>query len=182
MKNIFKADKVKHTISVLVERNFNALARIIGMFSGRGFKIDTISFGNAEEPGVARLTLTTYGEDRVIEQITKQLQKIIDVIEVKDLTYEHFVERELALIKVETDKTTRLEIMQVVDVFRGSIIDISPKTTTIEITGKKDKIDAALEMLDSFRLIEVARTGSVALKREFQGMTITTVNRKTEAQ
>lgn len=160
---------MKHTISVLVEHNFNALSRIVGLFSGRGFRIDSISFGSAEEPGVARLTLTTYGDEHIIEQITKQLNKLIDVIKVTDLTYEPFVERELALIKISAGQVNRLEIMQVVNVFRGTIIDISPATLTIEITGKEDKINAAIEMLEQFDLIEIARTGSVALRREYKG-------------
>jgi len=160
---------MKHTISVLVEHNFNALSRIVGLFSGRGYKIDSISFGSAEEPGVARLTLTTDGNEHIIEQITKQLNKIIDVRKVVDLTYEQFVERELTLIKVSAHPANRLEILQVVNVFRGNIIDIGPTTVTIEITGKEDKIVSALEMLKPFGLLEVSRTGSVALKREFQG-------------
>jgi len=159
---------MRHTVSVLVENNFNALSRIIGLFSGRGFRIDTISFGSAEEPDTARLTLTTSGDERIIEQITRQLGKIIDVVKVDDLTFEPYLERELALVKVAADKASRLEVMQVAEVFRGKIVDISPDTMTIEITGKGEKLDAALEMLDLFGLIEVARTGCIALKREYQ--------------
>ncbi len=161
---------MKHTISLLVEQQFNALARIIGMFTGRGFEIDSICFGTAEEPGITRVTLTTSGDERIIEQITKQLHKLVDVIKVVDLTYEPYVERELALIKVSANQKNRLEIMQVVDVFRGTIIDISQNSLTIEITGKADKVNAATKMLDQFGLLEVARTGSVALKREYQEM------------
>ena len=161
-------NSVRHTISVLVEQKFNALSRIIGLFSGRGFNIDSISFGKAEEPGIARMTLTTKGDERIIEQITKQLHKLIDVIKVVDLTFEPFVERELALIKVSATQANRLEIMQVVNVFRGNIVDISPTTLTIEITGKEDKVNAAVDMMEQFGLLEVARTGNVALKREYQ--------------
>ncbi len=162
---------MKHTISVSVQRNFNALSRIVGLFSGRGFSTDSISFAEGEDPDLARVTITTDGEEHIIEQITKQLHKLVDVIKVVDLTFEPFVERELALIKVASTQTTRAEIMQVVNIFRANIIDISPKTLTIEVTGREDKIDAAIGMLRGFGLREVARTGSVALRREFQGLT-----------
>ena len=160
----------KHTISVSVQHSFNALSRIVGLFSGRGYKIDSISFGDGEEPGMARVTITSSGDDQIIEQITKQLHKIIDVHKVVDLTYMPF-ERDLALIKVTATQTNRSEIMQICGVFRGKIIDITPKTLTIEVTGKKDKVDAAISMLKPFGIKEVARTGSVALKREFKGLT-----------
>jgi acetolactate synthase-1/3 small subunit len=162
---------MKHTIAVTVQENFNALSRIVGLFSGRGFSITSISFGGAEEPGLARITITTSGDEAIIEQITKQLHRLVDVIKVTDLTYEPFVGRELALVKVASSATTRAEIMQIVNIFRANIIDISPKTLTIEVTGKEDKVDAAIGMLRPFGLREVSRTGSVALKREFQGAT-----------
>jgi len=160
---------MKHTISVTVQENFNALSRIVGLFSGRGFSIASISFGAAEDPGMARVTITTAGDEQIIEQITKQLHRVVDVLKVTDLTYEPYVERQLALVKVACSASTRAEIMQVVSIFRANIIDISPKTLTIEVTGKEDKLDAAIGMLRPFGLREVARTGSVALKREFQG-------------
>ncbi len=161
----------KHTISVLVEHNFNALSRIVGLFSGRGFEIDSISFGHGQEPGLARITITTRGDEQIIEQITKQLHKIIDVHKVTDLTYEPLVERELALIKVYAPPSARSEIMQIVNVFRAKIIDISPEKLTIEITGNQDKVNASMGMLRQFGIVEIARTGSVALRREFQGST-----------
>ncbi len=166
-----KNESPKHTISVLVEHNFNALSRIVGLFSGRGFEIDSISFGHGQEPGLARITITTHGDEQIIEQITKQLHKIVDVHKVTDLTYEPLVERELALIKVYAPPSSRSEIMQIVNVFRAKIIDISPEKLTIEITGNQDKVDASIGMLRQFGIVEVARTGSVALKREFQGST-----------
>lgn len=162
---------MKHTISVYFQNNFNALSRIIGLFSGRGFNIDSVSFGEAKEPGMARMTITTEGDEQIIEQINNQLNKIVDVSKVTDLTYEPFVERELALVKVKSTPQTRSEIIEVVNVFRAKIIDISPTTLTIEVTGKEDKINAAIGMLRQFGLEEVARTGSVALKREFKGET-----------
>ncbi len=161
----------KHTISVLVAHNLNALSRIIGMFSGRGFDIDSISFGQGQEPGLALITITTQGDEQIVEQITKQLHNVIDVIKVKDLTYVSFIARELALVKVSAPPAKRSEIMQIVNVFRAKIIDISPDKLTIEVTGSGDKISAAIGMLQQFGLVEVARTGSVALKREFTGDT-----------
>lgn len=162
---------MKHTISVYFQNNFNALSRIIGLFSGRGFNVDSVSFGEAREPGMAHMTITTRGDARIIEQINNQLTKIVDVIKVTDLTNEPFVERELALVKVKSNRETRSEIIELINVFRAKIIDISPKTLTIEVTGKEDKINAAIGMLRRFGLHEVARTGTVALKREFKGET-----------
>jgi acetolactate synthase-1/3 small subunit len=160
---------MKHIISVLFENKFNAIPRMVGLFSGRGYSIDSISFGQGEEPGLTRATITTEGDAQVIEQIAKQLHKLVDVLKVVDLTYEPFVERELALVKVSSTPSNRAEIMQVTDIFRAKIIDISPKTLTIEVTGKSDKVNAAIGMLMPFGIREIARTGSVALKREFQG-------------
>ncbi len=159
----------KHTLSVLFENKFNAIPRMVGMFSGRGYNINSISFGQGEEPGLTRATITTEGDEQIIEQIAKQLNRIVDVIKVIDLTYESFVERELALIKVNSTPATRSEIMQVADIFRAKIIDLSPKTLTIEVTGNEDKIDAIIGMLQEFGVREIARTGGVALKREFTG-------------
>jgi len=162
---------MKHTISVLAENKFGALARIVGLFTGRGFDIDSISLGESEERGLARMTIVTHGDDAIIEQIVKQLNKIVDVIKVTDLTQESFVERELALIKVAANVSNRSEIMQIVDIFRAKIVDISPRTLTVEATGGEAKVNAIISMLRPFGIKEVARTGGVALKREFQGET-----------
>jgi len=159
---------MRHTLSVLFENEFNAIPRIVGLFSGRGYSIDSISIGAAEEPGLTRATITTTGDEQIIEQIAKHLNKLVDVVKVIDLTFEPFVERELALIKVHSTAATRAEIVQIVDIFRAKIIDISGKTMTVEITGKADKVDAAIVMLRPFGIREIARTGAVALKREFQ--------------
>lgn len=159
----------KHTLSVVVKYNLNALSRIIGIFSSKGFEIDSISFGSGKESGLARITITTHGDEQIIEQITKQLHKIIDVVTVSDLTYDSFVERELALVKVKASSSARSEIMQITQVFRAKVIDISPEKLAIEITGNADKIDAFIGMVRPFGIIELARTGSVALKREFDG-------------
>lgn len=157
---------MKHTLSLLFENKFNAIPRIAGLFSGRGYGMESISFGQGEEPGLTRATITTEGDEQVIEQIAKQLNKLVDVIKVVDLTYEPFVERELALIKVTSTPETRSEIMQIANIFRAKIIDISMKALTIEITGKEDKVNAAIGMLKEFGIREIARTGNVALKRE----------------
>ncbi len=160
---------MRHTINLVVENTLGTLSRISGLFSSRGYQIDSISVGAGEENDTSRMTIVTHGDDQVIEQITKQLNKVVDVIKVSDLTNESFVNRELALIKVSATPNVRSEILQTVDVFRGKVVDISPRTLTVEATGSEDKINAIISMLRPFGLREVARTGRVALKREFQG-------------
>lgn len=159
----------KHTISILVENKFGAMNRIVGLFSARGYNIDSISVGTSEDDSVARVTIVSKGDDDVIEQIIKQLNKLIDVTKVADLTYEGFVERELVLIKVSANKNSRAEVMQISEIFRSKIIDISPRSMTIEATGSEQKVDAMIKMLEPFGIKEIARTGQVALKREFEG-------------
>ena len=159
----------KHTISVLVENRFGALNRIAGLFAAKGYNLDSITVGPTEDPSVSRMTVVTRGDDDIIEQIIKQLNKLIDTLKVVDLTYESFMERELALIKVSTTPESRPEIMQIVEIFQGKIIDISQKTVTVEATGSGQKVDAIVKMLKPFHIKELARTGRVALKREFVG-------------
>ncbi len=159
----------KHTISVLVENRFGALNRIAGLFAAKGYNLDSITVGPTEDPSVSRMTVVTKGDDDIIEQIIKQLNKLIDTLKVVDLTYESFMERELALIKVSTTPESRPEIMQIVEIFQGKIIDISQKTVTVEATGSGQKVDAIVKMLKPFHIKELARTGRVALKREFVG-------------
>ncbi|MCL4539634.1 MAG: acetolactate synthase small subunit [Bacteroidetes bacterium] len=159
----------KHTISILVENKFGALNRIVGLFSARGYNIDSISVGTSEDDSVARVTIVSKGDDDVIEQIIKQLNKLIDVTKVVDLTYDNFVERELVLIKVAANRNSRSELMQISEIFRSKIIDISPRSITIEATGSEQKVDAMIKMLEPFGIKEIARTGRVALKREFEG-------------
>lgn len=160
---------MKHTISLLVENKFGAFNRIAGRFAGRGFNIDSLSVGPTDDPTVSRMTIVTHGEDAIIEQIIKQLNKLIDTIKVVDLTYDSFVERELVLIKVMSNPETRSEIMQMAEIFRAKIVDISSKTLTVEATGSEQKVTAIINMLKPFGIKEIARTGQVALKREFQG-------------
>lgn len=159
----------KHTISALVENHFGVLCRVSGLFASRGFNIDSLSVGETEDPSISRMTIVVKGDDRMLEQVNKQLGRLVDVIKVIDMTKGSFVERELALIKVSADKTTRSEIIQITEIFRANIVDVSPGSMTIEATGKDDKINAILGMLKPFGIKEIARTGSVALLREYQG-------------
>lgn len=158
----------KHTISMKVNHHFNALARIAGLFTGRGFNIESISIGGAEEPDMASCTITTYGEEHIINQIIQQLDKLVDVITVQDLTFVPFVERELALVKVTSSKEKQSEIIQVANVFRAKVVDISTECLTIEITGRKDKVDAAIGLFEPFGIRQVARTGTVAMQRDYE--------------
>jgi len=158
----------RHTISALVENHFGVLCRISGLFSSRGFNIDSLSVGETEDPKVSRMTIVVNGDDRVLEQIVKQLNRLIDVIRVIDITHGTFIERELALIKVKSDPTTRSEIIQISEVFRASIVDVSTHSMTIEVTGKVDKINAMITMLSQYGITEMARTGNVALLRDSQ--------------
>jgi acetolactate synthase-1/3 small subunit len=159
----------RHTICILVENKFGAFNRIAGMFAAKGYNIDSMSVGPTEDESVSRMTIVTHGDDQIIEQITKQLNKLIDIIKVVDLTFESFVERELVLVKIQTHTDSRPEIMQIAEIFRAKVVDISPKTLTLELTGSQQKVDAFIKMLKPFNLKEIARTGRVALKREFQG-------------
>jgi acetolactate synthase-1/3 small subunit len=159
----------KHTISVLLENKFGALNRVAGMFSAKGYNLESITVGPTEDSTVSRMTIVTRGDDAIIEQIIKQLNKLIDTLKVVDLTYDSFMERELALIKIGTTAENRSEIMQIVEIFQAKIIDISHKTVTVEATGSGQKVDAVIKMLKPFHIKEIARTGRVALKREFVG-------------
>lgn len=155
----------RHTISVLVENHPGVLARIAGLFSGRGFNIESLSVGETEDPTASRMTVVVRGDNLILEQVTKQLNKLVDVIKVSDITKEQFIERELVLIKVHTEGKSRSEILQIVDIFRARIVDVAPKAVTIEATGTDDKVNALVSMLKPFGIREMARTGSVALTR-----------------
>ncbi len=170
MPAITPESKLKqHTISMLVENHFGTLNRIAGLFAAKGYNIDSLTVGPTEEESISRMTIVTRGDDQIIEQIIKQLNKLIDTIKVVDLTYDTFVDRELALVKVQSTQSTRMEIMQVTEIFRAKIVDISPKTLSIEVTGTQLKVDAMINMLKPFGIKELARTGRIALKREYQG-------------
>jgi len=156
---------MKHTISVLVENRFGAFNRVATMFSGKGFNIHSISIGETETPEVSRMTIVTEGDDKIIEQIVKQLNRLIDTIKVIDLTGQNRVERDMALITVFYQKGTRAEITNICEIFRGNVVDINNKTLTLEITGPPDKIDAVVNVLEPYGIKEMARSGTVALKR-----------------
>jgi acetolactate synthase-1/3 small subunit len=156
---------MQHTISVLVANKFGVLSRVSGLFSGRGFNIDSLSVAETQDPTVSRMTIVTRGDDKIVEQITKQLNKLIDVIKVSDLTDQKFVERELALIKVQATASTRAELLGIVDIFRCKVVDVSPKTYTLEITGDVNKIQAIIEILKPLGIKEIVRTGRIAIAR-----------------
>jgi len=155
----------KHTISVLVENRPRVLARTAALFSRRGFNIDSLAVSTTEEPSISRMTIVVEGSDAVLEQITKQLNKLIDVIKVLDHTGEPVVTRELALVKVNAEPRHRAEIMQIVDIFRGNIVDVAEKTFVIECTGTADKIDALKGLLEQYGIREMMRTGRIVLAR-----------------
>jgi acetolactate synthase-1/3 small subunit len=156
---------MRHTISVLVENKFGVLARVASMFSAKGYNIDSLSVGETIDPEVSRMTIVVTGDDMILEQIVKQLRRLIDVIKVSDLTQSNFIDRELVLVKVRAEQAARSEIINIVDIFRGKIVDVSPKSYTVEITGDRGKIDALISLLTPFGIKEVARTGKVAMAR-----------------
>jgi acetolactate synthase I/III small subunit len=156
---------MRHTISVLVENKFGVLARVASLFSAKGYNIESLSVGETNDPEVSRMTIVVTGEDTVIEQIIKQLRRLIDVIKVSDLTERGLIDRELVLVKVRTEQAARSEIISIADIFRGTIVDASPKSLTIEVTGEREKIDALISLLTPFGIKEMARTGKVAMAR-----------------
>lgn len=156
---------MKHTISVLVENHFGVLTRVAGLFSARGFNIDSLAVGETHDPTVSRMTIVVTGDDRIVEQIIKQLDKLIDVIKVDDLSGEDMIDRELILVKVNADAASRNDIMQIVNTFRAKVVDVNPQSLTIEVTGGEGKIDAMLELLSPFGILETVRTGTIALSR-----------------
>ncbi|WFN36451.1 acetolactate synthase small subunit [Methanomicrobium antiquum] len=156
----------QHIISVLVENKSGVLARVSGLFSRRGFNIESLAVGTCEEPGMSRITIVVYGDDTHIEQVKKQLNKLIDVIKITDITEKDHVERELALIKVHAEPNiSRSEVMQIAGIFRAKIIDVGQKTIVLEITGDTEKILAIENLLKPYGILELVRTGRVALQR-----------------
>lgn len=156
---------MEHTISVLVENHFGVLTHVAGLFSARGFNIDSLAVGETHDPSVSRMTILVHGDDRIVEQIIKQLNKLIDVIKVEDLTGEDLIDRELVLVKLNADAQSRNDIMQIVNTFRAKVVDVNPQSITIEVTGGESKIDAMIELLTPFGIRETVRTGVVALSR-----------------
>ena len=156
----------KHVLSLLVENKPGVLARIAGLFARRGFNIDSLAVGPTQDPSVSRVTLTVDGASHPIDQVTKQLHKLVNVIKIRDLEPEETVARELALLKISSsDGDVRAQIMQYADIFRGKVVDVSKRSVTIEVTGTDDKIEAFEEMVRPFGLIEMVRTGEIAVSR-----------------
>jgi acetolactate synthase-1/3 small subunit len=160
---------VRHTLGVLVENQPGVLSRVAGLFSGRGFNIECLTVAETLDPEVSRLTLVTTGDEMIMEQIVKQLNKLVSVIKVIDFREVKFVDREMALIKVKAEATTRAEVLRIVDIFRGKVVDVSPTFYTIEVTGDEGKIQAILDLLDQLGIVEVVRTGKVAIARSKKG-------------
>ncbi len=156
---------MRHTLGVLVENQPGVLSRVSGLFSGRGFNIECLTVAETLDPEVSRITLVTTGDEMIMEQIVKQLNKLVNVIKVIDFREVKFVDREMALIKVKAETQTRAEILRIVDIFRGKIVDVSPNFYTIEVTGDESKIQAILDLLGHLGIVEVVRTGKVAIAR-----------------
>ena len=157
---------MRHTISVLVENKFGVLTRVAGLFSGRGYNIDTLNVGPTQDPKTSRMTIVTHGDESTLEQIVKQLNKLPNVIKVQDFSEGEFVDRELVLIKVAVDAKSRAEVMQITDIFRAKIVDVQPKSLTVEITGSESKVEKFLDLMNSFGVQEITRTGKIALPRK----------------
>ncbi len=155
----------KQTIGILVENRPGVLARIVGLLSGRSFNIENITAAETQEPGITRITLVTTGDDQVMDQMINQLRRLINVIKVVDFREKDFVDREMALIKVNAEGPTRAEILRIVDHFRAKIVDVSPHFYTLEVTGNESKISAIIDLLRGFGIVEIARTGKAALAR-----------------
>lgn len=155
----------KHTISVLVENHFGVLARVSGLFSARGYNIISLCVGETEDPAVSRMTVVVRGDDNVLDQIIKQLNKLVDVIEVLDLTEASFVERELVMVKVKANGARRSEVVEVSNIFRAKVVDVDAESMTVQCTGAEGKIRAIIDVLRPFGILELVRTGEIAIAR-----------------
>ncbi len=155
----------KHLLSVLVQNHAGVLSRVSGLFSRRGFNIDSLAVGVTEDPKISRITIVVDGDDYTVDQVTKQLNKLIDVLKIKRLEKSDSVSRELALIKVSATTETRAEIIQIVEIFRAKIVDVSKTTLTIEAAGSSDKVTALEDMLKQYGIVEIVRTGTIAIER-----------------
>jgi acetolactate synthase-1/3 small subunit len=157
---------MKHTLSVLVENTPGALSRITGLFSGRAFNIESLNVAATLDPSLSHLTLVTRGDEFIIEQIIKQLRRLLDVFKVVDVSEGEFVEREMSLIKVRAEEQSRAEILRICDIFRCKVVDVSPKSYTLEVTGPESKLKAVIELLRPIGIKEITRTGTIAMMRE----------------
>ncbi len=157
---------MRHTISVLVENKFGVLTRVAGLFSGRGYNIDSLNVAPTHDASASRMTIVTHGDEATLEQIVKQLNKLPDVLKVQDFHENEYVDRELVLVKVSVDAKARAEVMQITDIFRAKIVDVQPKTLTIEITGNESKVEKFINLMNTFGIVELTRTGKVAMPRK----------------
>ncbi len=155
----------KHTIACLVENRFGVLSRVAGLFSARGYNIESLSVGETLDPSVSRMTIVVHGDEFVIEQVMKQLHKLIDVIKVTDLTDEDHVQRELMLVRINAEPQHRAEILRTADIFRAKVVDVTPLSFTLEATGDEEKLEALIELLRPMGIQELVRTGKVAIAR-----------------
>ena len=154
-----------HTITALVEDKPGVLARVAGLFRRRGFNIASLAVGQSEQPGLSRMVFVVDGDQYTVDQATKQLDKLIEIVRVSDITHEEMVSRELAMIKVRTTSSTRAEIIEVVQLFRANVVDVGSQTLVIEVTGEEEKINALINLLEPFGILEMMRTGRVAMVR-----------------
>jgi acetolactate synthase-1/3 small subunit len=159
---------MRHVLSILVENEPGVLSRVVGLFSGRGFNIESLNVAPTLEPGVSHITICTIGDEQIIEQITKQLLKLITVIKVVDLTHVQSVEREIVLMKVGADDAKRAEVLRIADIFRCKVVDVSPTELTLELTGDQNKIKAVVTLLQRFGVKDFVRAGTVAMRRSMQ--------------
>src|SRR5437867_37437 len=157
---------MRHTISVLVENKFGVLTRVAGLFSGRGYNIDSLNVAPTQDANTSRMTIITRGDDATLEQIVKQLNKLVDILQVLDFRDGEYVDRELVLVKVGVDSQSRAEVMQITDIFRAKIVDVQPKSLTIEITGNESKVEKFIGLMTTFGVLDLTRTGKVALPRK----------------
>ena len=157
---------MRHTISVLVENKFGVLTRVAGLFSGRGYNIDSLNVGPTNDSDLSRMTIVTHGDEATVEQIVKQLNKLPDVLKVQDFSDGEYVDRELVLVKVNVDSKSRAEVMQITDIFRAKIVDVQPTSLTVEITGNDSKVEKFLDLMKTFGITDITRTGKAAMPRK----------------
>ncbi len=156
---------MRHIISVLVENEFGVLARVSGLFSGRGFNIESLCVAETHEPNISAMTIVTRGSDSILEQILKQLNKLVNVIKVTDFQDAEYVSREMVLVKINAEEKTREEILRMAEIFRGRVVDVSPKSYTVEVTGTEEKVNAFLTLVRPLGIKELVRTGPIAMIR-----------------
>jgi len=168
---------MKHVICAMVQNRSGVLARISGLFSARGFNIDSLAVGETENPDISRMTIVVAGDEQVLEQVIKQLRKVIEVVKVQDFLGVDYVERDLMMVKVNTPPGKRSEILEVINIFRGKIVDVSKKDLIVEVSGPEKKLEALLDLLQPYGIVEVARTGVLAMAR---GAQLGARNRSTE--